>query len=131
MRMVSFADPNTIVPLEHWEFRGETWVGEAFGFSEWLRPRSRPDELHAMSLDLTDCPFGVQALRKLGLSLWLGASLQEVIAQLGQPDSVEQFIPGRHTFSFRRLCAPFEVSCTISEKGGLLYVSVFLPVNAS
>lgn len=131
MRMVNFADPTTIVPLDHWEFRGETWLGEAFGFSEWLRPRSRPDELHALSLDLTDCPFAVRALRALGLPLRLGATFQEIRSELGQPDDVEQFVPGRHTLSFCRVHAPFEVSCTIDDSVGLVYVSVFLPVCAS
>jgi hypothetical protein len=54
LRLAQFyPDASELVPLENWEFMGGVWVGEADGFTEFLRPEDRPNELGSIEIDLS------------------------------------------------------------------------------
>lgn len=126
LRLARFVDaPPT--PLEDWEFLGRTWIGEAMGFSEWLRPTDDPENLGALSLDFASFPadrWG-PVLHRLGLPLRPSMIFEEVSGHLGAPSKVESFVRDRRTYSFEVGVADrFEDSCTILANGGLSYLTV-------
>src|SRR6516165_5206795 len=50
---------NDITELEDWEFMDRVWVGEAIGFTEWLRLQDDPKVLRSISLHLAELPKSV------------------------------------------------------------------------
>src|SRR3954447_21497271 len=43
LRLKQFLPDADIAELEDWEYEERVWVGEAVGFSEWLRPVEDPE----------------------------------------------------------------------------------------
>lgn len=130
MRLREFV--SDVEPLSGWEFMGRTWIGEADGFTEWLRLEDSMDQLGSLSLALDDLPESVSraVFEHLDLALAPGMTLSEVEAVLGPPVSTTQFCDDRLTHDFEVGTADrYSVSCTIKSDGGLVYVVVMaLPV---
>lgn len=128
LRLADFAPrPEEVVELEGWEYLERLWVGEAVGFTEWLRPVEEPDSLRALSLDLTDLSPEVShnVLDTLRLPLARGMGYDEVVHRLGEPAGSHRFVGDRMSHEFR--CGvrwPYLVDCTILDKDGLSYVTV-------
>ena len=115
------------VPLSDWEFLNRTWVGEALGFTEWLRPAEEPESLGALSIDLAEVPSECSAavLSRLELPLAPGMTLGQISALLGPPLREETFQSDRTTFYFVTGEADrYTISCTVREPGGLIYLVV-------
>ena len=113
--------------LEDWEFMGGLWLGEAIGFTEFLRHTACPRELGSMSVHLSDLPGGISnaIFAALRLPLTRGMSGTEVQAILGPPEKVHSFVPESRTYEFSVDAEdPYYVSCTIDEGEGLTYVVV-------
>jgi hypothetical protein len=131
LRLSQFVrDPDAVADLRDWEFMEDLWVGEAMGFTEWLRLAEEPDVLRSLSLDLptlSDSLAG-RVLDALDLPLHYGMSLSEVVARLGEPTDVLRFGRDRTTYEFRvGECDVFELSCTVHHRDGLIYVVVMAP----
>jgi hypothetical protein len=106
---------------------GGLWLGEAIGFTEFLRHTARPRELGSMSVHLSDLPGGVSTamFTALRLPLTKGMSATEVQAMLGSPKKVHSFVPESRTYEFSVNAEdPYYVSCTVDEGAGLTYVVV-------
>ena len=131
LRLSSFVPQEEISPLDNWEFLDRLWVGEAVGFSEWLRDKGSPTALGSLSLDLELSEQTWDAvLVKIGLPLKKGMPLSEVEAVLGTPREVQAFVGDRKSYNFR-VGAPeaYDVSCTIHDRAGLIYLVVTVPLH--
>jgi len=130
MRLRQFVAPELITELSNWEFMDQLWIGEAVGFTEWLRPVDRSDEVRSISLDLVELSpeLSTAVFERLGLPLRTGMTRQEVEAALAAPSRVERFVNDRESLVFR-FGAPcsYDVDCTIHQEQGLIYVVVMVP----
>ena len=128
LRLRHFLAREDITELSNWKFQGEYWVGEADGFTEFLRLESDPDVVRSIALDLAELPepacqsiFGA-----LGIQMTRGMSAQDVVGLLGRPSSEKQFpqAKDRVTQVFRLYEPSYEVSCTVHESKGLVYAVI-------
>ncbi|HET9396399.1 MAG TPA: hypothetical protein VFO36_10110 [Nitrospiraceae bacterium] len=127
LRLADFAPRERIRALADWEFLGRMWVGEAIGFSEWLRPHDRQNVLESLALDMEDLSEQVvdQVLSRLRLPLRRGMTRSELVRLLGRPVETHVFADDRKTFEFRHGEPDrYLVSCTVLNDGGLTYVAV-------
>lgn len=116
-----------LAPLENWEFMGGVWVGEADGFTEFLRPEDRPEELGSIEIDLSAIQeeIGTAILDKIHLPLSHGMAFEEVTHHLGHPKVTNVFVADRKSYDFIvGSDFPYHVSCTIHESDGLIHVTV-------
>lgn len=133
LRLSDFVPPSEIVSLSDWEFDDRLWIGEAVGFTEWLRLQSSPHALGSMALDLSALPERVveQCLGRMGLPLRSGMTLTEITGHLGQPAGHHQFVADRATYEF---CVgstdQYDISCTVLAEGGLIYLVIQVPQAA-
>ena len=122
-----FPDTSELAPLTDWEFMGREWVGEADGFTEFLRPNGHPDELGSIVVDLSALPehIGIGILDTIRLPLRCGMSLVQVTHCLGAPERTEVIVADRKSYNFTigSRC-PYYVSCTIRNSGDLIHVTV-------
>ena len=131
LRLASFRPDAEIVELDDWEYEDRLWVGEAVGFSEWLRPAEEPEILCCLSINLTEFPLTAtnQVLQAIDLPVRSGMSFEELRAILGEPVKTLKFVPEQNTYEF--LTAepyPYKVSCTVPLEGGLSYLEVMVPL---
>jgi hypothetical protein len=127
LRLAEFAPKKQIRTLADWEFLGRLWIGEAIGFSEWLRPHERPTMLESLALDVAELPQEVvdRVLARLGLPLRKGLTRRELVKLLGEPYEAHVFADDRKTFEFRsEETDPYLISCTVLNDGGLTYLVV-------
>jgi hypothetical protein len=106
---------------------GGIWVGEADGFTAFLRPESSPDALGSIELDLLELPtdLGARLLAAIRLPLQFGMSLAQVQDVIGKPVNTHHFVPDRTSFDFVVGTRwPYQVGCTIHESKGLIHVGV-------
>jgi hypothetical protein len=133
LRLSQFASPSEIVTLANWRFMERTWVGEAIGFSEWLRPQSSPNLLQSLALDLAGLPESTSnaIFLRLGLPLRRGMSVEQITALLGEPAATHKFMADRvsHEFYLEHSEA-YNISCTFLSGAGLTYVVVSVPFVA-
>jgi len=132
LRLADFAARRRIRALADWEFRGRLWIGEAIGFSEWLRPQDRQNVLESLALDMSDLPEKVvtQVLAKIGLPIRKSMTRTELVRIFGQPVETQVFTDDRKTFEFR-YGEPngYLVSCTVLNDGGLTYLVVIADIQ--
>lgn len=132
LRLFHFIDSSEIRTLKNWEFMGQLWIGEAVGFSEWLRLMTTPHSLGSIALDLCDLPDELVSsiLSEIELPLRRGMTLSEVEAILGSPIDSQNFVPDRQSFDFH---VPgqsrYDISCTLLNDGGLAYLVVTIADN--
>ena len=127
LRLSDFVGSSSIVPLEDWEFDERVWVGEALGFSEWLRPIGSPNALASLALDLATFPRDAaeKCLEVLGLDVRRGMGFVDLRQRLGEPHKTQRFVPDRLSYEFVvGGASPYRVSCTVLANGGLSYVVV-------
>ena len=130
--MVEFVPKKQIRSLADWEFLDRLWVGEAIGFSEWLRPQERPTILESLALDMAELPEDVvnRVLERIGLPLRRGLTNRELGKILGEPHETLVFTEDRKTFEFRYgETDTYLVSCTVLHDGGLTYLVVTADVS--
>jgi hypothetical protein len=130
LRLAQFRPDAEIAELAGWEFMDTTWVGEAVGFSEWLRPESEPEVLRSLALDFAEFPPGAAAavLRAIDLPLRAGMQVGELRAVMGEPVEEHRFVADRVTCEFVVAGPPrYNVSCTVLNDGGLSYLVVMCP----
>ncbi|MCT2587924.1 hypothetical protein [Actinophytocola gossypii] len=127
LRLADFLPPGTVERLDGWEYLDRYWIGEACGFTEWLRIESEPEEVRSIALDLAELPAGASAamLATLRLPLRAGMTLPEITTVLGQPEHTEVFVPDRANHDFQvDTVGSYTVGCTVHEDDGLIYLTV-------
>lgn len=127
LRLAQFRPDADIRELAGWEFMDELWVGEAVGFSEWLRLESDPAILRSLALDFSEFPADAAAaiLRAIDLPVRAGMSAPELRTLLGEPVEEHRFVADRVTYEFVGPGSPiYSVSCTVLNDGGLSYLVV-------
>lgn len=130
LRLEHFLPNSELAQLEHWEFQGHLWIGEALVFSEWLRLESDPDVLRSLAIDFLDfpAPAAEAVLRALLLPIFAGMSLQDLDGLFGSRVAEHRFVADRVTCEyFTPGSYRYRVSCTVFACGGLLYVVVMVP----
>ena len=87
LRLSQFRPDAKITELAGWEFMDAVWVGEAVGFSEWLRLEEEPGQLRSLAIDFGEFPPAATSavLRAIDLSIRPGMSPDELRAVLGKP----------------------------------------------
>jgi len=116
-----------VTALKNWQYMGRQWIGEAVGFSEWLRPQEDSRSLGSMASDFSDLPEDVAAavLERVQLPLRPGMSLPEIVAVLGAPQVIHRFRLDRLDYDFEvRSRDIYSVSCTVHDHDGLIYLVV-------
>ena len=130
LRLAQFRPDADIVGLAGWEFMDELWVGEAIGFSEWLRLESDPEVLRSLALDFAEFPPDATAavLRAIDIPIRPGMQAEELRAVLGEPVEEHRFVADRVSYEFVAAGPPrYNVSCTVLNNGGLSYLVVMRP----
>ena len=128
LRLADFAPAGTkVVQLEGWEYLDRLWIGEAIGFTEWLRDVERPDVLGALSLALLTLPDEMcqSVLAVLQLPLMRGMKYDQVVGARGEPVRSRQYVNGQITVDFQ--CGSkwqYSIGCTVRDEGGLSYITV-------
>jgi hypothetical protein len=129
LRLSQFVPAKLVRGLEDWEYVERLWVGEATGFTEWLRLADDPEVLRSMALDLAGLERGTvdAVLKRLGLVLHPAMTRDEVTSTLGEPASVQVF-PGakdRETLTYPAPpSAGYGLSCTVQRTAGLTYLVI-------
>ena len=125
MRLTDYLAPESVEEFDSWRFLGREWRGEAFGATEFLRPRELPEQTHLINLDLQELPAARirELMLRLGLPLMPGMMEQQVIEQLGPPAKVHDFLPYRKTLDYQVFQPdPYLVSVTLRNDLGLTNV---------
>jgi hypothetical protein len=131
LRLAQFLPDAEIAELDGWEFMDHIWVGEAMGFSEWLRLEDSPKTLRSLSIDFSEFPEEATAkvLGTIGLPLRRGMKLKELRELLGKSVETHRFVKDRVSYEFVLRAPPrYDVSCTVLNKGGLTYLVVMAPL---
>lgn len=131
LRLVQFLPDVEIADLENWEFMDQLWLGEAIGFSEWLRLEIEPEVLRSLAIDFTDFPQQAAAnvLRMIELPVERGMKFAELSQLLGEPVKEFRFAKDRVTYEFIVPGPPkYDVSCTVLNDGGLTYLAIMAPL---
>jgi hypothetical protein len=121
-----------IAELDHWELRENLWIGEAVGFSEWLRLESDPDVLRSLAIAFPEFPqqAAAEVLRIIELPVQAGMTLPDLRRLLGEPVKEFRFADDRVTYEFLVSGPPrYDVSCTVLNDGGLTYLVVMAPLR--
>ncbi|GAB3031584.1 hypothetical protein [Bowmanella dokdonensis] len=122
LRLVDYLAPESVEIFDSWRFMGRDWCGEAFGATEFLRPREKPEQTHLVNLDLQEMPANqIRALlARLDLALRPGMTEQQVVDQLGVPAKVHDFLPYRKTLDYQIFQPdPYQLSLTLRINDGL------------
>jgi hypothetical protein len=126
LRLSQFRPRSEIVSLANWEYMDAVWIGEAVGFSEWLRLENDPNVLRSLTIDFSEFPDDATnaVLSAIDLPVRAGMSLEQLRSVLGEP--VESLrLDDRVSYDFavekpHRYC----IGCTILASGGLTYLGV-------
>jgi len=131
LRLADFLPAKRVRLLRDWEFDGHVWVGEAAGFSEWLRLSDDPEVLRAITIDFESFPARTagRVLAKLGLTVRKGMTVGKLEALLGPIIRTLRFVSDRETYEFLTTGAqPYQLSCTVLNEGGLTHLGVMMPL---
>lgn len=134
LRLANFRSDAELAALDNWEFMDRLWVGEAIGFSEWLRLADEPEVLRSLAIDFGEFPeLAARAvLQAIGLPVRAGMRLGELTELLGGPVEIQRFVKDRVTYDFEVAGPPrYNVSCTLRRVGGLTYLVVMAPLPKS
>lgn len=127
LRLQQFLPKTEITKVWNLEFMDKLWLGETYGFTEFLRPLSSPFKTKSISISFEDLPEetwkGIQ--EKLNLPFGRNSSLEEIERHLGKPVKFERYTEDRLSYEFiTEGEAKFYVSCTLLTNGGLIYVVI-------
>jgi hypothetical protein len=131
LRLAQFRPDAEIAELDNWEFMDHLWLGEAVGFSEWLRLEKKPKTLRSLAIDFGEFPAAAAAevLRTIDLPVHAGMKLGELCELLGEPVKEHRFVKDRVSYEFVFRGPPkYDVWCTVLNKGGLTYLVVMVPL---
>src|SRR5262245_55435204 len=132
LRLKQFLPSRRLAQLTNWEFMDRIWVGDALGFSEWLRLEDSPDATRSLAIDFTEFPRKAsdKALATIGLPVRPGMNLQELRGLLGEPVREYRFTDDRLSYEFIVQGPPrYNVRCTVLHDGGLTYLVVMTDLN--
>jgi hypothetical protein len=130
LRLAQFWPDADIAELDNWEFMDRLWVGEAVGFSEWLRLEEQPQMLRSLAIDFSEFPEQVatNVLQTIGLPVRSGMQVEELRQLLGEPVEEDRFVEDRVSYEFVTRPPKYNVSCTVLNEGGLTYLVVMAPL---
>jgi len=131
LRLAQFRPDAEIAHLGNWEFMDHFWVGEAVGFSEWLRLKKKPATLRSLAIDFSEFPkqAAAEVMRAIELPIRRGMEIVELQKLLGKPRREERFVKDRVSYEFVVAGPPkYNLSCTVLKKGGLTYLVVMAPL---
>lgn len=131
LRLAQFRPDADIADLDNWEFMDHVWVGEAVGFSEWLRLEVKPETLRSLAIDFAEFPeqAAEDVLQAIDLRVRAGMKLDELTDLLGKPVKQHRFVKDRVSYDFEVIGPPeYNISCTVLSNGGLKYLVVMPPL---
>ena len=113
--------------LVAFDFMDDHWIGEAIGFTQFLRLRNDPEVTRSISLSLEDIPESTthDILLKLKIPLKRSVNIQYIMSILGQPKNELQFQKDRKDYEFILGDEyPYYISCTVHQNRGLIYLVI-------
>ncbi len=112
LRLAHFLPRTELAALSNWKFMERLWLGEALGFSEWLRLEDDPEILRSLSLDFSEFPkpAAVAVLETIELSICPGMHAAELTSVLGAPAEERRFVEDRVSYEFL-LAGPPSTGC--------------------
>jgi hypothetical protein len=131
LRLRQFRSDADIAELAGWEYMDTIWVGEAVGFSEWLRLESDPDVLRSLAIDFNEFPetAATAVLQAIDLPVRARMQFANLRTVLGDPVEEHRFVKDRVNYEFVVTGPPrYNVSCAVLNKGGLTYLVVMWPL---
>lgn len=130
LRLKQFLPDHELASLEDWEFMDRSFIGEAWGFSEWLRWEKEPKFLRSLAIDFANFPAEAarQVLRAIELPVDVGMTLPQLHKVLGKPVEQNRYTDDRMNYDFViEKPHSYNVSATILNDGGLTYLVVAVP----
>jgi hypothetical protein len=132
LRLPALLPEETIWEMTGYELLDRLWIVQGFNaFTTIGRLEEEPDVARVMEICLSELT-AEQAKRimdAVGLELRQGMSLDELIDHLGRPVRKRLRLSDRCTYEFDiGGPEPYEVSCTVLDDGGLLFVTVHPPL---
>lgn len=130
LRLIQFLSDVDLAELENWEFMDHLWLGEAHGFSEWLRLEDDPEVLRSLAIDFAKFPehAAKSVLRTIDLPVRRGMSLEDLDRLFGPRIAEYSLADDRLTCDY---LTPkpnhYRISCTVLNDGGLSYLVVVIP----
>jgi len=137
LRLESFVAKNELSPLGGWELEDRMWIGESYGFSEWLRPEERTEDTEYISVHLPDFPADQteEIASQLGVRIDEEIKIKDLVSSFGEPTRTFEFTEDRKTYEFDvNGDDPYILSFTILNEGGLVVFGMMLkkkPENQS
>lgn len=126
LRLFNFVQNYTT--RKNWEYMGALWIGEAVGFTEWLRPVSEPKKTQSISIDLEGLNEETvwKVFEFLGLELEKGMTEEEIKTDFGHHFEQENLQIDRRTLNYIIGSGNNEyyLSLTITNETGLVYVNL-------
>jgi hypothetical protein len=133
LTLAQFLPDAEIAELENWEFMDRLWLGEAIGFSEWLRLENDPGVLRSLAIDFTGFPerAAAEVLRTTELPVRRGMKRDEICEVLGEPTNEVRLPKVKDRVTYQFVVGPprYDVSCTVRNDGGLSYLVVMAPLQ--
>jgi hypothetical protein len=130
LRLAAFVPDADLAQLEGWEFQNHVWLGEALGFSEWLRLEDDADVLRSLAIDFSEFPARAAdaVLQAIQLPVRAGMSLEDLDRLLGPRIAEHRFVADRVSCDyFTPEPYRYRVPCTVLNDGGLSYLVVMVP----
>lgn len=129
LRLESFVPKNELSPLGGWEFEDRMWVGESYGFSEWLRPEEKTEDTEYISIHIPD--FADEQTESISSQLDIRIEeeieIKDLVSRYGEPSRTFEFTDDRKTFEFDVYGEnPYTLSFTILNEGGLVLFGMML-----
>jgi hypothetical protein len=128
LKLNQFLNKKNITKLRNWRFMEDSWFGEAYIFTEFLRlyksPFKTKTKTKSISLELDRLGESTanKIIQKLGLELEEGMTIQEISNQFKSPVftcAQEDRISYEYIIGNKE---KYYLSCTVFEKGGLNYI---------
>ena len=111
--------------VSNFEFMNDIWVGETYGFTEWLQLEKEPAITRSISIALLDTPDHVieRVLKQIGFDFEKGMTEEQITSILGKPIKIEKFVVDRHSNEYIiGTQDKYYLSLTFQQDKGLTYI---------
>lgn len=113
--------------VDDFEFMNNFWVGEIYGFTQFLQLKREPDLTKSISLNLIDIPDDIveRIFKRIGLLLKKGISPETCKSILGEPLNIENHKNNKQTYNYViSNKSKYNLALTFKQDTGLIYVVI-------
>lgn len=127
IRLKHFYTGPDYLEVENYDYLGERWIGELFGFNTFLRPYDDPEATRSISLDFTkqDGEMANKVLTTIGLPVNQSFREPDLTNLFGEPHKKIRLAKDTVTLDyFIGKEYPYYISCTLHHQGGIMYLDI-------